>query len=207
MASRTDSPARHYHRAVYPDNRYERELRRQRRLGVVLALAFLGGMYAIATHLFGRAGALLVVAPVIGAYLSVLLLKRGGGVLRFIKWLAMREVDGTRHFFGNQALCVEDHGGRCRIAARDVFAVLEETYDAQALRRVQLDQGAEAFYRDEHGEWWFTEDAVLKWVSRRAQRLDRPAQQFYLWLEREAFRPLHRKIEMRDHGGGESRAP
>jgi hypothetical protein len=125
------------------------------------------------------------------------LIHRAGAGFFFLKWMTLRKSNGNLHFFGDRPLRIEEHDGRCRVAARDLFDVLGESLDAQTIRRLQLNWSESAFCQDERGQWWFEETAALQWLGRRAEGQNRATQQLHRWLEREAFPALHRKMEAR----------
>ena len=176
---------------------YERAERRNRQQAVVLGICLYALCLLMSWFAYGPVIGFLVCTPMLCSYLAWVLMYRGDSGLRFFKWLALRRIDGRLHYFDDTPVIVEERLGLCRVAARDVFAVLREPLDAPTLRRLQLHFGASGFFQDEENRWWFAEDAALAFLRRRAQPLSRPAQRFHDWLQNEAFAALHRKVEVR----------
>lgn len=142
--------------------------------------------------------ALVVGAPAVAVAVAWLLVHRGSHGLHWAKQRALREFDGSVPFFDDHPVRVEDLDGDVRIAAADVFAVLRERPTPQDLRRLQLQLGAGGLTRAADGRWWFTAAALLQWLDRKAQRHDRQARNFHLWLDREVLRVLQVKREGRE---------
>jgi len=176
---------------------YERAERRSRQQAVVLGIGLYALCLLMSWYAYGPVMGFLVCTPMLCAYLAWALMYRGDGGLRFFKWLALRKIDGHFHYFDDTPVRVEEHLGLCRVAARDVFAVLHEPLDAPTLRRLQLHFGASGFFQDEQKQWWFAESAALAFLQRRAQPLSRPEKRFHDWLQNEVFAALHRKVEVR----------
>jgi hypothetical protein len=151
----------------------------------------------MAVFAYGPTIGFVVTTPVLAAYASWLLLQNGTAGLYVVKWLALRRINGKRHFFDDHAIEIVEVDGRCRVAANDALAVLHIEADAPTLRRLQLQCGAEGFFQDEGGRWWFDEAAIVKWLDDSGRTQQHRNQRLRLWLEREVFPPLHRKAENR----------
>ncbi len=176
---------------------YERRERGRRALGYVLAVVFCGVVYGTARKVHGSAVGFLVVTPILGAFGAWFLVKHGAGVRHWLRWSALRKVDGIHHAFDDVAVRIIWRDDQCWVAAQDVFAVLRKPFDANTLRRLQAWCGEAGLSQDEKGEWWFGEAALLQWLAQRRTRFDRRASRFRLWLERGAFPPMRRKVELR----------
>ncbi|HEX4583954.1 MAG TPA: hypothetical protein VH183_03935 [Burkholderiaceae bacterium] len=185
----------------------EREARSNRILSAVAAILFYAIAYAIARFAYGPTLGFVICTPILGVYLAWFLIHRAGSGFFFLKWMTLRKSNGRLHAFGDRPVRIEQHDGQCRVAARDLFDVLGESFDTQAIRRLRLSWGQAAFCRDERGQWWFEETAVLQWLARRAEGRNRTAQQLLWWLEREAFPALHRKREARFAAATSARDP
>jgi hypothetical protein len=175
---------------------YERQERFTRALTYVLAVVFYGVAYALARSAYGPVLGFVVCSPVLGVYGAWWLVNHGAGTRHWFRWLALRKVDGDYHAFDGVAVRIGWGEGRCRVAAQDVFKVLREEFNAKTSRRLEADFAEGGFFKDEKGDWWFGESALLQWLARRGTRLDRRTNRFRLWLEREAFPPMHRKKEL-----------
>jgi hypothetical protein len=169
--------------------------RNSQRLTYVLALAFYVGAYALCRLAYGPVLGFVVSSPILGVYVSLLILHRGGGTLRWAKWWTLRKSDGQYHAFQDLPVQVLWRDGQCWVRARDVFRVIAEEPDQHALRRLALRFGEAQFFADHQGEWWFGEAAVVQWLDARGQKLDTVAMKFQLWLQREVFPPMHRRSE------------
>jgi hypothetical protein len=160
-------------------------------------VAFYAAAYGLARLAYGPVLAFVVSAPVLGVYAAWWLVSRGAGMRHWLRWLALHKVDGNYHAFDGVAVRIGWSEGQCRVAAQDVFNVLREQFDARTSRRLETQFAGGGFFKDEKGQWWFGESALLQWLARRGRRFDRRTNRFRLWLEREAFAPMHRKIELR----------
>jgi hypothetical protein len=179
------------------DGPYERRERQRRTLGFVLAAVFYGVAYAMARRTYGPAFGFLVTSPILGAFGAWFLVRHGAGARHWLRWSALRKIDGIHHAFDDVAVRIIWHEDQCWVAAQDVFNVLRKPLDADTLRRLRAWCGDAGLTQDEKGEWWFAEATVLRWLWERRARFDRRASRFRLWLERGAFPPMHRKVELR----------
>jgi hypothetical protein len=143
----------------------------------------------------GTVVALVIATPLLAGAVAWLLVRRGDAGLHWMKRRALREFDGSVPFFDDRPVRVEDLDGQVRIAAADVFAVLDEKPTPQMLRRLQLQLGDGGLRPDAQGRWWFAAPALLQWLDQKAQRHDRLARNFHLWLDREVLRVLKIKRE------------
>ena len=173
----------------------ERAVRNDRIATVVAALVFYAVAYTLAWFAYGPKIGFVICTPILGGYLAWLLIHRAESWLYLPKWLALRKINASHHFFDERPLRIEVHDGKCRIAAADVFDVLGQQPSIQLLRRLQVHLGEQAFYQEKDGSWWFEEAAALQWLKSRTAQPDRATRRLYLWLEREAFPALHRKLE------------
>jgi hypothetical protein len=175
---------------------HERNERFTRALGYVLALAFYAAAYGLAWVAYGSVMGFLVCTPILGAYGAWWLVHHGGANTRhWLRWLVFRKVSGSYHAFDDVSVRIVSRNGHCWIAAEDVFNVLREQFDAKARRRLEMVCGQEGFIRDERGDWWFADWALLQWLQKRTMTHDRRVNRFRLWLEREAFPPMRGKEE------------
>jgi len=181
---------------VNADHWGDRAERNQRMATVALALVFYCVAYSMAWFAYGPVIGFAICSPIVGGYLAWLLVHRAEAWLFFPKWLALRDLDGTRHFFNDRPLRIEACDGRCRIAAADVFSVTGQKASDQKLRWLQSRLGSQSFFQDEEGIWWFDEAAVLEWLKGHGPHANRITRRLHRWLEREAFPALHRKIEL-----------
>ena len=172
---------------------FEQQERRTRRLAYALAALLFPAIYGMAWLTFGPLIGLVLCVPLLGVYGSWLVVNHAGTGYRWIRWLALRGINGNYTAFDDLAVRIEWRDGQCRVAARDVFKVLREPFDDKACRRTRISYGEAGFFQDEDGEWWFGETTVLQWLNRRVHKFDRRAQRFHLRPEREAFPPLRRK--------------
>jgi len=179
--------------AVNSDFPSERAARNHRALTLISALIFYALAYRLAWFAYGPVLGFVVCSPVLGAYVAWLLIHRAESWLFFPKWLALRKINGKRHFFDDRVLRIEENGGGYRVAAEDIFGILGEKPGADTLRRMRVHLGEQGFFQDEDGSWWFKDAALLQWLDRRTERLSRTAQRLRFWLEREAFPVLYRK--------------
>jgi len=174
----------------------DRAERNHRIATVALALAFYCVAYSMAWFVYGPVIGFAICTPILGGYVAWLLVHRAEAWLFFPKWLALRDFNGTRHFFDDRLLRIEACDGRCRIAAADVFGVTGQKPSDRMLRRLQSRLGPQSFFQDEKGVWWFDEAAVLEWLKGHARHADRITMRLHRWLEQEAFPALRRKIEL-----------
>jgi len=174
---------------------YEQQERSTRALTYVLAVVFFAVAYGLARSAYGPVLGFVVCSPLLGVYGAWWLVNHGAGMRHWLRWLALRKVDGHLHAFDGLTIRIGWSEGRCRVAAQDVFKALREEFNAKASRRLEADFAAGGFFKDKKGDWWFEESALLQWLERRSTRLDRRTNRLRLWLEREAFPPMHRKEE------------
>jgi hypothetical protein len=178
-----------------PPGPYERQERFTRTLTYVLAVVFYAFAYALAQFSYGPVAGFVVCSPILAAYGAWWILNRGVGARHWLRWLALREVNGNYHAFDEVPVRIAWDDGQCWVAAKDVFEVLREQLDAQTSRRLVTACGQGAFIKDQHGAMWFAESALLQWLGKRSARTDRRTNQFKLWLEHEAFPAMHKKEE------------
>jgi hypothetical protein len=173
------------------------DLREQssRRATYALAALFYMGAYGLSRYAYGPVIGFLVSSPVLGVYVSLLILHRGCGGLRWFKWLALRKVDGQFRAFQGNPISVRCSDGQCCVRASDLFRALGHVADDAALRRLALRFGDAQFFPDAAGAWWFGERAALEWLQARAARLDPVAIKCERWLRKEVFPPLRRRAE------------
>ena len=175
----------------------DRKLQTPRWLSYGLALAFLAGAYWVASALFGRAIGLVMCVPVIGVYVSRLLLNHAGDGFRAMRWLKLHKLNGKYHAFDDLHVRIEWEDGQVQVSAQDVFRLLHENPEASTLRRLAISFGESGFFQDENGGWWFGETAILEWLNKRAQKHDQKALRLKLWLERDVIPPHRKKAEIR----------
>jgi hypothetical protein len=178
----------------------DRQERNARWLNYGLAVLALLICYSVASALFGRLVGFVVCVPILGAYISRLLVNHGASCYCGLRWLALNRVNGSYHAFDDLQVRVEWNIDQCRVAARDVFRIMDEKPDAVALRRLCVAHGEDGFFQDDRGDWWFGEAAVLQWLSLRAQRFDERAQRFHRWFEKDVFPPMRKKAELKARG-------
>ena len=171
----------------------DRAAQSNRALTAIAALLFYALAYRLAWYAYGPVIGFVVCSPILGAYAAWLLIHRAETWLYFPKWLALRKIHGKRHFFDDRPIRIEEHDGRLRVAAADIFDILGERPGPDTLRRLRVHLGDQGLFPDENGEWWFEEAAVLQWLWRRTERHSRQTQRLHFWLAREAFPALHRK--------------
>jgi len=172
----------------------ERKERFTRALGYVLAVVLYAVAYLLARVIYGPVVGFLVCTPILGAYGAWWLVHHGGANTRhWLRWLALRKVSGNYHAFDDVSVRIVWRNGQCWVAAKDVFNVLCEEFDARTRRRLEMSCGQGGFVRDERGDWWFGDSALIQWLEKRSTGFDRRVNRFRLWLEREAFPPLRRK--------------
>lgn len=190
--------------AVNSDFASERAARSQRLLTLIGALVFYALAYRLAWFAYGPVLGFVVCSPILGVYVAWLLIYRAESWLFFPKWLALRKVNGKRHFFDDHPVRIEECDGGYRVAAADIFTVLGEKPGPDTLRRMRLQLGEQGLRQDENGNWWFEEAALLQWLWHRTERQGRTTQRLHFWLEREAFPALHRKqqAQIADAGSG-----
>jgi len=173
---------------------HERNERFTHVLGWVLAVAFYAAAYLLAGKIYGPVAGFLICTPILGAYGAWWLVHHGGANARHaLRWLAFRKVSGNYQAFDDISVRIAWRNGQCWVAAEDVFKVLREEFDARARRRLEMSCGQQDFVRDERGDWWFSDSALVHWLQKRSTGFDRRVNRFRLWLEREAFPPLRRK--------------
>jgi hypothetical protein len=180
-----------------PPPEFERKARRTAAWTVVAALLFYAVALRMAVFAYGPVLGFVVCTPVLAGYASWLLLHNGSAGLSVMKWLALRRINGQRHFFDEHAIDVRTVDGRCRVAARDVLAALGETGGPRMLHRLRVQCGPEGFFEDEDGHWWFDEAAILQWLDASGRTREHRTQRLRLWLEREVFPVLRRREERR----------
>jgi hypothetical protein len=113
-----------------------------------------------------------------------------------IRWLTLHKANGKFRAFDDIEVGIEWHDRQCRVAARDVFNVMQEKPDKRTSRRLALSYGKRGFFQDESGRWWFGEESILLWLNQRAHKFDERAHRFHHWLERDIFPPLHKQAEI-----------
>ena len=176
---------------------HERDERFTRVVGYVLAVVLYAAAYLLAQVIYGPVVGFLVCTPILGAYGAWWLVHHGASARHWVRWLAWRKVSNNYHAFDDVAVRIVWRSGQCWVAAQDVFNVLREEFDARTRRRLEI-SCAGGLVRDERGDWWFGDSALLQWLEKRSTGFDRRVNRFRLWLEREAFPPLRRKEALRD---------
>jgi len=176
-----------------PPGSYERQERFTRTLTYFLAAVFYACAYGLARFSYGPVAGFVVCSPILAAYGAWWILNRGLGARHWLRWLALREVNGSYHAFDEVPVRIAWNEGQCWVAAQDVFEVLHARLDAQTSRRLVTAYGKVGLIKDQHGAMWFAESALLQWLERRSMRTDRRTNQFKLWLEHEAFPAMHKK--------------
>ena len=179
-----------------PPVSFELQERKTRRLTYLVAALLFVAIYGLAWLVSGPLIGLVVCVPILGVFGSWLLVTNCATGCRWIRWLALRGINGNYNAFDDCEVRVEWRDGQCRVAARDVFKALGEELDDKTCRQTRISYGEKNFWQDEHGEWWFGEEAIRQWLNRRANKFDRRAHRLYLWLEREVFPPLRRRAEI-----------
>jgi len=179
---------------VNEDLPYERAERRNARWTVVLAVLLYAASLALSCYAYGAVVGFVYSSPMLAALVGWVLVYRGGGLLWAAKWLALRRLDGARHYFDDRPIRIEWRDGRACIGAFDIYEVLHAAPPTPSqLRRLALQFDAEDFFQDDQRQWWFTEDALLRWLQRRGQGADRTTLRLERWLRHEALPALHRK--------------
>ena len=179
-----------------PHADFDTRERNSRRATYLLAVLFYLGAYALCRSAYGPVMGFVVSSPVLGVYFSLLILHRGGGGLRWLKWWVLRKVDGQFHAFQGHPISVRWNSGQCWVRAADIFGALDHASDEAATRRLGLRFGEAQFFMDDAGQWWFGEKAALEWLQARAARLDPVAIKLERWLRLEVFPPIHRRAEL-----------
>ena len=155
------------------------------------------GLYAIAKFFFGWLIGFVVITPVIGVAVSVFIVNHGaGGTFGLFKRMALNDRQGIHHAFHDHPVRVCWQNSNCQTLAADVFDILHHHADATAMRRLALQYGNNGFFRDEGGQWWFGEPALLDWLRRRSQTLDQQTLRLHRWFERDVFPPMRKKAEL-----------
>ena len=172
---------------------FDRRERRSQWLTYVVAVAFYAGAFALCRSAYGTVLGFVVSSPVLGVYVSLLILHRGGGALRWAKWMALHKGEGRHHAFNDLPVRVQWHDGQCWVRAQDVFGVMGENPDHRELRRLAAYLGQRQFHLDARKQWWFGESGVIDWLEVRCQKLDTVALKFQRWLRTEVFPPMRRK--------------
>jgi hypothetical protein len=171
---------------------HERSERFARVLGYVLAVVLYAAAYRLARVIYGPVVGFLLCTPILGAYGAWCLVHHGASARHWVRWLVLRKVSSNYHAFDDISVRIVWRNGQCWVAAVDVFNVLHEEFDATTRRRLEMSCGQGGFVRDETGDWWFGDSALLQWLEKRTS-FDRRVSRFRLWLEREAFPPMRRK--------------
>jgi len=112
-----------------PHANFDTRDRNSRRATYLLAALFYLGAYASCRYAYGPLMGFVVSSPVLGVYFSLLLLQRGGNGLRWVKWLALRKVDGRFYAFRGHPVSVHWNCGQCWVRAVDIFDVLNHSSD------------------------------------------------------------------------------
>jgi hypothetical protein len=177
----------------------DRKLMTPRWLSYSLAALFFVGAFSLASLLFGKVIGFVVCVPLIGVFVSRLLLNHAGAGYDAMRWLALHKLNGNYHTLDDRHIRVVWLDGQCAVAASDVFKHLNEKSSAASCRRLAIAFGDSGFFQGEQGAWWFGENAALAWLNKRAHKADQNALRLKLWLEREVFPPFHKKAEIAAH--------
>lgn len=161
--------------------------------GLIFGIWILPGMVRV----LGWPLAVVFLSPPIASILSYWAVQHGAdGLGRWWRQLLYRGTNGSYHAFDDLPVRVRWTEGACAVAVQDVLNVMRLEADERTIRRLAFQYPGDGLTRDETGEWWFSELAVLDWLNRKARQFDERAHRFHRWLERETFPPLRRKAEL-----------
>lgn len=136
----------------------------------------------------------------LGLAIFFLAIARGPGL---IFWFLEHSNDRARHrrwarwsgkyyAFDDIQVVIEPMGKGWQVHHAGVFAIMGLTADAQTHRRVELICGALDYFRDDKGDWWFTDAGLSAWLEARTDQLNHLTRRFAAWWERDTL-PLLRK--------------
>src|SRR5271165_5902522 len=95
---------------------FERQERFTRVLTYVLAVVFYAASFSLAWFVYGPVIGFVVCAPVLGAYGSWLLVSHGASMGHWLRWLALRKVNGSYRAFDDVAVRILWSDGQCRVS-------------------------------------------------------------------------------------------
>lgn len=176
----------------------DEQTRRRNRIYLIAVGILFAGLFLALAFLVGLQLAFIWTSPVLGSVFSYLLVQHWAGKpFRWLKHRAYAGMSGSFHAYDDLQVRVRWNGVSCEVALIDVLGVLRIPKSAHfdMTRRLAL-RFPQAVYQDQSGVWWFTETALLDWLTERSRTLDAHVLRFRRWLERETFPALHRKMTM-----------
>jgi predicted pyridoxine 5'-phosphate oxidase superfamily flavin-nucleotide-binding protein len=99
---------------------------------------------------------------------------------------------GKYYAFDDIQIVIEPMGKGWQVHHGGVFTIMGLKADAQTHRRVELVCGELDYFRDDEGEWWFTDAGLSAWLQARTDQLNHLTRRFAAWWERDTL-PLLRK--------------
>jgi len=176
---------------------FDHDARKKALLNWLLGITAFIALYAYAQFFFGWLIGFVVITPVIGVAVSVFLVKYGaGGTFRWLKRMALNDLQGIYHAFQDHPVRVRWQNSDCQTLAADVFDILDHQSSGARLRHLARHYGDDGFFKDESGRWWFGESALLDWLRRRSQTLDHQTLRLHRWFAKEVFPPMRKKAEL-----------
>jgi predicted pyridoxine 5'-phosphate oxidase superfamily flavin-nucleotide-binding protein len=182
------------------DSEYERWSMYHRWLGA-LAVAVVFVVLIVATSLlipdnalgkgwqFGLAAGILVIGKLFGPRVVFWLLEALHYRARHHQWARW---SGKYYAFDDIQVVIEPMGKAWQIHHLGVFTIMGLKSDDQTHRRVEIICGPLDYFRDDKGEWWFTDAGLSSWLKARSDQLNHLTRRFTAWWERDTL-PLLRK--------------
>lgn len=179
-----------------PPRTYEEEEAIQKRRDYWFHVGLLAGSFLFAVWLLGGLG-ILFWLPLMAWYASRNLINSVDDNLGKLRAGKYAPKGGSYHAFDDMEVRLFcDRSGKCRVAAADVFRILNLKMSPLEYEKLGRHYGAAEFFSDRQGVWWFSETSLLGWLAQKSSAMNREAMRLQRWFEREVFPPMKRKHEL-----------
>ena len=140
----------------------------------------------------GWALGLVFASPLLGVVVAWYCFDALAAIWRRMRWQVWKDVNAHYLAFAGTSVTVDHNGFTFVVKAQDVARVLGMKLDTQTVRRLSLACPDGGFFQGDDRQWWFEEEALLKWLTSRETVRNRKALRFRHWLVNDVFPPMRR---------------